>query len=163
MASETAGAGAGRRGLRSQRLLWLLGAIVGVTVVASALVSTLRTPAALPEGTPQRTVQAYVEAVLDREYDRALTFFSEDLARRCSVSDFQPRPFQEPLTARLDDVHVTDGRAEVTVRFRAEPEEPSVPFFESGGYPEHFVLVEQDGVWVLDEGPWPVYHCGGSR
>lgn len=160
MASE-ASDGPDRRGSRSRRLLWGLGVVVAATVVAGALASGLREPAAFPEGTPQRTVQAYVEAVLERDYERALTYLSEDLAGRCSVDDFSPRSFPEPLTVRLDDVHIANTRAEVTLRLRTDPGEPELPLFESSGYPEHFVLTERDGMWVIDEGPWPIYHCGG--
>lgn len=146
-------------GRRSRRLLWALGATVALVLVAGALAGTLREPAPLPEGSPERTVQAYIAAVLDRDYARATDFFSADLARRCRAGDFHPDQVREPLRVTLDDVHVGQGRAEVTVRLRSDAGDPSLPLFESDGYREHFLLVEEAGMWVLDEDPWPLYHC----
>ncbi|MEX0659700.1 MAG: hypothetical protein WD080_11255 [Egibacteraceae bacterium] len=142
----------------STRLLWGLGAVVAVALLAAALAGTLREPASLPAGTPEATVQAYVAAVLDGDVERATALLVDDLARNCRERDFRVTLPEEPLTVTLDDVRVRDDRAEVTVRLDGDADEPLLPIFESVSR-QHFTLVRQRNRWVIAEDPWPVYFC----
>lgn len=162
MGPEAAGEHEQRPPARSRRLLWALAAVLAVVLAAGALAGALRDPVTLPEGTPERTVQDYIQAVFDRDYERATSFFSEAVAERCDDREFRPEPPRERPTVTLDDVDVRDGRAEVTVRLRSDAGEPALPIFESA-YPQHFVLIQEDGRWVIDEDPWPLYFCDGIR
>lgn len=162
MESQAAG-NDGRGGGRAGRLLWVLAAAVTVALVAGTLAGALRDPVPLPEGTPEETVQRYIEAVRERDYLAAVATFSDELARACRATDFRLDGMREPVTVTLDGVQVRDGRAVVTVRLRSAGGEPPLPIFETA-YPQDFVLVEdEDGTWVIDEEPWPLYYCERPR
>lgn len=147
---------------RSTRLLWALGAVVAVALVAAALAGTLQEPAPLPEGTPEATVQAYVTAVLDGDVEQATALLAADLARNCRERDFRVTLPEAPLTVTLDDVQVRDDRAEVTVRLDRDADEPLLPIFDSVSR-QHFTLERQGDRWVIAEDPWPVYFCQGLQ
>lgn len=158
--TSQAPADGGRPTLRSAHVLWALGAVVAVALVAGAVTAAVREPVALPGGTPERTVQAYIEAVLDDDVEEAIALLSRDLAERCRADDFRRAAPRSPTTVTLDGVRVRNGRAEVTVRLRSDGGEPLLPIFESS-FRQWFGLVQEGGDWVIAEAPWPVHHCPG--
>lgn len=144
---------------RSKRLLWVLGGLVAVVLVAGAVAGALRGPARLDPDSPEGAVQGYLEAVLDEDYELAAGYFSQDLARECSASDFRDAFVDESLTVTLDDVRLGDGRADVRVRFRAMAGDAPLGAPDYS-YEENFTVVDEGGAWRLHEEPWPIHFCG---
>jgi hypothetical protein len=141
-------------------LLWLLGALVVLTLVVGGVAGGLRAPAEVDPVSPEGTVQAWLQAVFEERFADAHGHLAEQTAERCPVAAFRQAWVPESPTAALEDVHTTAGEAEVTVQIRSVAGPGP---FGAGTYAsrEVFTLVEYAGTWRLTGVPWPLLDCRG--
>lgn len=132
---------------------WYL-AGVGAIIVSAVLAVTLSpAPRQLDPTTPEGVVQTYVQAVMTDDAGSAEAVLTAKAARACT--DFPVRTNQIQRV-RIADSAVNDDRAVVDVRITWEPYDAfSSEWTEDGS----FRLVEKDGIWTIDEVPWPL--CKG--
>jgi hypothetical protein len=146
---------------------WLAGITVSVVVLAIiAVVVTLVAgsgdPPELPDGSPEAVVQDFILAVDNGEYQAAYELLHPFVRTNCPISEF--RRYIEPgrdseFRVSLRSVEEVGNEAHVTVDVTSFYGNPPFDFSEST-QTSTFVLVQEDGAWLISEAPpWPFSNC----
>ncbi len=143
---------------RSTRwLLGVLGAVLGLIVLAVVVALTAGGEADLDPDTPGGAVQAYLHAVSESNAEGARALFAHDLQDRCSLSSvrdalrYGPRDFRAQLGEVVTRTEATDVSVAITERYGGGL------FGNESTFEQVFPLTEEDGAWRLAEAPWPLW------
>ncbi len=142
---------------RNRTLGMVVGGIAAVSLIVIVIAALTDEPITLDPDTPEGVVQAYVTAVADGDWAEAQSFFTADLAERCTVSDMASGRMDDVARVSIDDVSVSGQQAvvDVTVTHSSADDPLSTSTWDEG---VTFVLTDEGG-WVFDEISWPYFPC----
>jgi hypothetical protein len=126
-------------------------------IVALSVVALTREPVSLDPNTPEGVVQQYLQAISDEDYVAAHGFLSSEIQADCSAADIATNNYYDTFNAVLGDVIEVGDRVtvEASIQSGSTALDPG-----SNGYYEQFVLIKENGEWVLSEDPWPYFTYG---
>lgn len=139
---------------------WLLGVLVGVSVIAAAGIAVAmgtRAPA-YPEDSPEYAVQQYVAAVADRDASKAIGYLSSELVARCESIPRESITNRGRSSVRATLLEVTRRDGTAVVRVRVTESYGDAPF--GGGesnMEQTFELTRSADGWRFTDAPWPLY------
>lgn len=142
--------------MRPNRVLVIVVAGVALLAVVAAVVAAGRSQPTFDPSTPEGAVQGYLRAVLEDDEEAAAGYLAAD--SDCGVADFESAAVD--LSARVVLRETTVSGEEATVEVEVT--------YTGGGGPfdtyewsedQAFRLVREEGNWVLEGRPWPLYFC----
>ena len=141
----------------AQKRKWTIPAIALAVIVVLSVVALTREPVSLDPSTPEGVVQQYLQAISDEDYVTALSYNSEEILADCSASDIATNNYYDTFNAVLGDVTEIGDRVtvEASIQSGSAALDPG-----RDGYYEQFVLIRENGEWVLTEDPWPYFTYG---
>lgn len=144
----------------SRKILIAIGVAIGVLFVVATIIA-VQPPTTFDPATPEGTTQGYFQAIDDGDQDRALSYMTEDLQKRCPRDDLRYR-FRDVGDGRIGVVILS-----TTVDGDMAEVEVSVTEFYGGGpfnggsyqHDETLVMERIGGRWLIVELPWPLFMC----
>lgn len=136
---------------------WTVPAIAVVVIAVLSVIALTRSPVELDPESPEGTVQAYLQAIADDDYVAAHALLSQEIRSDCSPTDIANNVYYETFNAVLGDVvEVGDQMTvEASIQFGSAALDPG-----SDGYYEQFILIRENGDWVITSDPWPYFTYG---
>jgi hypothetical protein len=143
---------------RNRTLGLIVGGIAALSLIAIVIASLGDDTVSLDPDSPEGVVQAYVTAVADGDWAVAHSFFSGDLAERCTVSELSFERMDDVARVSIDDVSMTGQTAvvDVVVTHATVGDPLSTSTWDED---VTFVLIDDEGGWVFDEISWPYFPC----
>lgn len=130
--------------------VWVLPALGVAVVVALVVFGLNRPPIVLDPDSPEGTVQQYIDALDRGDFETAASFWSTTSCTPQSVIPTMPTD----VSVALEDVEGGEERATVTVRITESGGDPMSGPYE---WSEWFGLVNESGVWRIEQPSWPYY------
>jgi hypothetical protein len=142
---------------RNRTLGFVVGGIAAVSLIVIVIAALGEDTASFDPDSPEAVVQGYVTAVADGDWAEAHSFFTADLAERCTVSELSVERMDDVARVSIDDVSITGQSAvvDVTVTHSSVDDPLSTSTWDED---VTFVLVDEGG-WVFDEISWPYFPC----
>lgn len=142
-------------GSMSTSTKWYVGAVAAIVVLATVVVLQGDEQAAFDPGTPEETVARYVEAIIDSDFVASDALLTAAARKQCDDGFYRSGDIQR--------VRITDTRPRpdgMLVEVAITRDNEGDPFASEYTENDTFVLVGQDGDWLIDTVPWSL--CGGK-
>ena len=141
----------------NRKLAIVSGLVVVVSIAVLAIAALVNDPVVLDPDRPEGAVQQYVQAVADEDWATARSFFTPELADRCTLADVSQSRVDNVSRVSIDDVSRAEGRAVVSVviTYTSADDPLSTSTWDDR---VTFVLVDSGG-WAFEEVSWPYFPC----
>lgn len=142
-------------GTMSTSTRWYVGAVAAIVVLATVVVLQADETPAFDPGTPEHTVAGYVEAIIDSDFATSDGLLTAAARKQCDDGFYRSGDIQR--------VRITDSSTRpngMIVEVAITRDDAGDPFASEYTENDAFVLIEQDGGWMIDSVPWSL--CGGK-
>lgn len=142
-------------GAMSTSTRWYVGAVAAIVVLATVVVLRGDEAPVFDPGTPEHAVAGYVEAIIDSDFATSDALLTAAARKQCDDGFYRSGDIQR--------VRITDSRTRpngMIVEVAITRDDAGDPFASEYTENDTFVLIEQDGGWMIDSVPWSL--CGGK-